>query len=148
MIGVIVTGHGGFAAGMESNVKMLAGTEAELIPVAFTDGMALEELDEKLAAALDRCQDCACTIVLTDVVGGTPFNHAATLSVNRPNVRVISGANSGMLMDLCMRNITGDQVDDINALADELMETAHEGITKFVLEPVEQDGGEDEEDGI
>ena len=30
MIGIIVTGHGGFAAGMEKNVKMLAGADAQL----------------------------------------------------------------------------------------------------------------------
>ena len=30
MVGVVVTGHGGFAAGMAANVKMLAGSDAEL----------------------------------------------------------------------------------------------------------------------
>ena len=29
--------------------------------------------------------------------------------MTRPKVRVISGLNSSMLMDLCMRNITGDE---------------------------------------
>lgn len=148
MIGIIVTGHGGFAAGMESNAKMLAGAEAELTTVAFADGMPLEELDAKLTEALDSYQDRSCTIVLADVVGGTPFNHAVTLSIGRPNVRVISGTNSGMLMDLCIRNITGDDVDDVDALADELMETAHDGITKFTLEPAAQDDAAEDEDGI
>lgn len=74
MIGVIVTGHGSFATGLESNVKMLAGAEASLISVPFPDGMPPEELSEKLSDALARYQDCPYTLVLADLAGGTPFN--------------------------------------------------------------------------
>ena len=127
MIGVIVTGHGSFATGLESNVKMLAGAEASLISVPFPDGMPPEELSENLA-------------------GGTPFNRASELSVGRENVRVISGVNSSMLMDLCMRNITEDEITDIDALAEEIMQTARDNIGMFRLEPAVQDTPED--DGI
>ena len=147
MIGIIVTGHGGFATGMEANVKMLAGSEAQLTAINFADGMDVNEFEAKLAAALDQYADCACTLVLADIAGGTPFNRAATLSVGRPNVRVLSGANSSMLMDLCMRNITEDEVDDVDALADEVMETARENISKFQLE-VPANEPADDEDGI
>ena len=132
MIGVIVTGHGSFATGLESNVKMLAGAEASLISVPFPDGMPPEELSEKL--------------VLADLAGGTPFNRASELSVGRENVRVISGVNSSMLMDLCMRNITEDEITDIDALAEEIMQTARDNIGMFRLEPAVQDTPED--DGI
>lgn len=146
MIGVIVTGHGGFAAGMEANVKMLAGKEAQVTAVDFADGMNVDEFEQKLAAALDSYADCEAVFVLADIAGGTPYSRAATLSVNRPNVRVISGTNSSMLMDLCMRNIVGDEVSDIDELANEVMETARENIDKFVLEvPVQSD---DDSDGI
>ena len=30
MVGVVVAGHSGFAAGMAANVKMLAGSDAEV----------------------------------------------------------------------------------------------------------------------
>lgn len=146
MIGVIVTGHGSFATGLESNVKMLAGAEASLISVPFPDGMPPEELSEKLSDALARYQDCPYTLVLADLAGGTPFNRASELSVGRENVRVISGVNSSMLMDLCMRNITEDEITDIDALAEEIMQTARDNIGMFRLEPAAQDIPED--DGI
>lgn len=147
MIGVIVTGHGGFAAGMEANVKMLAGNEAELTAIDFTEGVTVEELEARLAAAMDRYADCEATLVLADIAGGTPYNRAATLSVTRPKVRVLSGTNSSMLMDLCMRNITGDSVEDIDGLAEELMETARDNVNKFVLTVPAAQPDEDE-DGI
>lgn len=147
MIGVIVTGHGGFAAGMEANVKMLAGKEAELTAIDFTEEITVEQLEARLAEAMDHYADCECTLVLTDIAGGTPYNRAATLSVTRPKVRVISGANSSMLMDLCMRNITGDEAPDVDALAEEIIQTGHENINKFTMELPDQ-GPDDDEDGI
>lgn len=145
MIGIIVTGHGGFAAGMQTNVKMLAGADAEVIAIDFAEGMTPEALEEKLIAAIDHYADCPYILVLADIAGGTPYNRAATLSVGRPNMRVISGTNSALLMDLAMRNITGDEIDDVDALVAELLETAHDNLGKFVMEEAED---VPEEDGI
>ena len=52
MVGVVVTGHGGFAAGMAANVKMLAGSDAELKAVDFADGMDVEVFEKQLAEAI------------------------------------------------------------------------------------------------
>lgn len=144
MIGIIITGHGGFAAGLAGNVKMLAGANAEVTAIDFMDGMTVEELEEKLAAAMDACAALPATVVLTDIAGGTPYNRAATLSVSRPNVRVVSGTNAALLMDLAMRNVMDEECDDIDALLDEVLETARENMGKFVLEiPAEEDFGDD-----
>ena len=138
MVGVVVTGHGGFAAGMAANVKMLAGSDAEL--------KAVEVFEKQLAEAIDSYADCEAVLVLADIAGGTPYNRAAGLSMTRPKVRVISGLNSSMLMDLCMRNITGDECPDVDALAADIMQTGHENIGKFVLEVPAQP--QEDEDGI
>ena len=53
---------------------------------------------------------------------------------------------SSMLMDLCMRNITGDECPDVDALATDIMQTGHENIGKFVLEVPAQP--QEDEDGI
>ena len=58
MVGVVVTGHGGFAAGMAANVKMLAGSDAELKAVDFADGMDVEVFEKQLAEAIDSYADC------------------------------------------------------------------------------------------
>ena len=123
MIGIVVTGHGGFAAGMFANAKMLAGDEAELKAVDFADGMDIEVFEKQLAEAIDSYAQCQAVLVLADIAGGSPFNRAAGLSMTRPNVRVLSGLNSSMLMDLCMRNILGEDCTDADALAEEIMQT-------------------------
>ena len=53
MVGVVVTGHGGFAAGMTANVKMLAGSDAEVKAVDFADGMDMEVFEKQLQEGED-----------------------------------------------------------------------------------------------
>ena len=54
-----MTGHGGFAAGMAANVKMLAGSDAELKAADFADGMDVEVFEKQLAEAIDSYADRA-----------------------------------------------------------------------------------------
>lgn len=145
MLGIIVTGHGGFASGLQKNVKMLSG--ADVHAVDFEEGMTPEQLDEKLLPLIAACADCDYTLIVCDLMGGTPFNRAATLSVANPKIRVLSGANTPMVLDLAMRNVIGDEVKDVDALAEELMTSGRDGIGKFELAVVAEEPDEDE-DGI
>ena len=66
MVGIIVTGHGGFAAGMEKNVKMLAGADTQLKAIDFMEGMTPEELSGKLKAQIEA-EASACVILILAV---------------------------------------------------------------------------------
>lgn len=147
MVGIIVTGHGGFASGLEKNVKMLAGDGVEMTAIDFVEGLTPEELDEKLKAALDKYAACDCTIIACDLAGGTPYNRAVLTSVAYQNARVLSGANTPLLLDLTMRNVTEEQVKDVDVLAEELMTSGREGIGKFVFD-TSSDDMEEDGDGI
>lgn len=148
MVGIIVTGHGGFAAGMEKNVKMLAGADTQLAAIDFTEGMTPEELSEKLRAQIEADASCPLILILTDLVGGTPYNCAASLSVSYPKIKVIGGTNSALLMEACMCNVTGEDPEDPDKLAEELIENARESMGKFVLDIPVPENGTEGEDGI
>ena len=72
MIGLVVTGHGLFAQGMQSSAKMIAGENEHIKYVCFEDGMGLEELAEKLTAAYNELAACDGIVVLSDLPGGSP----------------------------------------------------------------------------
>ena len=148
MVNIIVTGHGGFAAGMEKNVKMLAGADTQLTAIDFMEGMTPEELSEKLKTQIEKETSGGFVLILADLVGGTPYNCAATLSVQYPNVRVIGGANSALLMEACMCNVTGEEIADADKLAEDLIENARAGMEKFVLDIPAAEDETDSEDGI
>lgn len=148
MVGIIVTGHGGFAAGMEKNVKMLAGADTQLTAIDFMEGMTPEELSGKLKAQIEAEASASVILILADLMGGTPYNCAATLSVQYPKVRVIGGVNSALLMEACMCNVIGEDPEDPDKLAEDLVENARTGMGKFVLDiPAAEDETEGE-DGI
>lgn len=51
-------------AALPANVKMLAGSDAELKAVDFADGMDVEVFEKQLAEAIDSYADCEAVLVL------------------------------------------------------------------------------------
>ena len=144
MIGMVVTGHGLFAAGMQSSAKMIAG-ENELIKyVCFEDGMTPETLAEKLSAAYTELAACDGIVVLSDLPGGSPFKTAVECSMEHPDkkIEVLAGSNLPMLVTAVTML---DFEDDATALAEELLTTGKEFMVRFELAAREE---EEEEDGI
>ena len=112
MLGVIVTGHGNFATGILSSLKLIAGEAENLIGIDFTVEDNTETLEAKMIDALDKLGDEI--IVLSDLAGGSPFKVAAVLSQKLTNkkIGVISGTNLGMLLEvsLCREGMSVDEL--------------------------------------
>lgn len=97
---MIVLGHGSFAPGITSAVKMIAGELEDYIPLEFLESEAIDALPLKLQAAIDTLlQRNQGVLIFTDLVGGTPFKTAYTLAHGRDDLAVISGTNLGMLVE-------------------------------------------------
>lgn len=143
MIGLIITGHGHFATGVTSALELLTGHQDFLIPVDFESGHSEEQLQEHLKSAFEGLKDCEGILVLCDILGGSPFKNAVTLSIADPKVRVLYGINLGMAVELAMRCMMG-QDSDADALADEIIETGRAQIGKYVYVPVIEDEEPDE----
>ncbi|MDO4198230.1 MAG: PTS sugar transporter subunit IIA [Erysipelotrichaceae bacterium] len=146
MIGIIVTGHGGFASGMAENVKMLSGVDVKAID--FKEGITPEELDVKIVEAISSLEDCANIVIFTDIPGGTPYNRSVMVSLNNPKVRIVAGTNVPMLLDAAIKNLSDSSYESTDELVDALMETAKEGVVKFVVPALNNNEEEDFEDGI
>ena len=147
MTGIIITGHGTYASGLYTNVKLLAGNDIRLTAIDFTEGCTPESLEKQLRIAIREYESCPVTIILTDIMGGTPYMKAAALSVNEPKVRVISGANAPLLLDLVMRNMSGNDAADPDELAESLLNTGHKALTVFRFQSAVSDEPEGN-DGI
>lgn len=124
-------------------MKLLAGNDIRLTAIDFTDGCTPESLEIQLQSAIREYEFCPVIIILTDIMGGTPYMKSAALGVNEPKIRVISGANAPLLLDLVMRNMSGNDADDPDELAESLLNTGHKALTVFRL----QAAGSDEPEG-
>lgn len=113
MVGIIVTGHGEFANGMLSSLKLIAGEQENLIGVNFTADDNTETLEKKLKEAISEL-NCSEVIVLSDLAGGSPFKVSVFLSqtIKESKIRVISGTNLGMVLEVSLCR-DGMEVDEL-----------------------------------
>lgn len=145
MIGLVVTGHGHFAEGLHTSVRMIAGENENVRYVNFEDGMSTETLAEKLNEAFDQLSACEGIVVLSDLPGGSPFKTAVECSVVRSQkIEVIAGTNLPMIVAAV--TMIGFS-EDPTALAEDLIFEAKDSIVRFELIG-RSDEENEEEDGI
>ena len=98
MIGLLLTGHDQFAGGLLSAINMVAGSQPRIKALSFEDRHAAT-YPAKLNAAIGSLRaESNGVIVLTDFMGGTPWNQAMIATQDYSDVAVIAGANVPMLL--------------------------------------------------
>lgn len=144
MVGIIVTGHGNFASGILSSLKVIAGEQEKLLGVDFTVDDSTESLEIKLQEAIENLS-CEEVLVLSDLAGGSPFKVSVMLSqkLSNNNIRVISGTNLGMILETSLCR-DGMGVDDLVEFS---INSGVSSIKAFELKAVEDEDVE-EIDGI
>ena len=143
MVGLIISGHGNFASGLRTSLKLIAGEASNIEYVDFIETDSTESLMEKYCNALKNLDNCDSILALSDLAGGSPFKTLVELKaeVETP-LEVIGGTNLAMILEVSMAK---DFIDDLSALAETALEVGKNGIIKFEL--IEHDE-EDCEDGI
>jgi len=101
MIGLVVVTHAGLAQELIASATMITGE----IPLCEAVGLHPEDppdgLVQRIGQALERI-GTDCTIIMTDMFGGTPSNTAlAFLAEGR--LEVVTGVNLPMLIEFCSR---------------------------------------------
>lgn len=135
MIGLLVTGHGNFGSGLTSSLNLIAGEQEHYQFVDFTK--EVDELREDLTNAMDALKDCEGILVLSDLVGGSPFKTAVEVGFPRGNVEVVGGTNLPMLVEISMtRKFMSDM--SVKELADAAVNTGKDQIVRYEFKPIEQ----------
>lgn len=138
MIGIIITGHGDFSLGMKQAAEMIAGNQEHFIAVPFLVTDTLESFEAKFKEALTTLKQTTDEIViLSDLLGGTPFKTAVTLTLADSSVTVLAGTNLSMIIEGLMLRLTTDSGKD---LGKKLVDTGKTSITTFeIVEEEESD---------
>lgn len=141
MIGIIVSGHAQFASGLTSSLKLIMGEELHHYQVIDFVGTDTKELEVQMSQAIEAFKAYDGILICTDIVGGSPFKTAVLSSVGRKDIKVISGTNLPMLLDLMMVSETSS---DIVSFAQHAMDVAKEMVLIFeeqVIESCDSDDG-------
>lgn len=144
MIGVILTGHGNIADGFVSGANLVFGELENCEAINFTFDVTPEQLEKNLEEAINRLNVGKGVLILTDILGGTPFRTASLLSIKNENVKVISGVNFPLILEVLSER-EDSTLEDLYNLA---IETGKNQLQGFVLETSDNDNDEFGEDGI
>ncbi len=120
MIGIVVTGHGNFAAGLTSSIRNMAGIPEKYISVDYPRDESPVELEQHLAEAFTELKECREILVFTDVQSGAPCTISAELAgkfAADTRIAVITGTNLGMLMQANLARAYISNVMDLAEMA-------------------------------
>ncbi|ABP90187.1 PTS sugar transporter subunit IIA [Streptococcus suis] len=144
MIKVIVVAHGQFASGILTSLKLIAGEVENIEAIDFSEGMSAQELKARIKSAILGERE---VLILTDLLGGTPFKVSVELATEQKeqNVVVLSGLNLAMILEANFSRLT----DDLEQLVGKLITTSKDGIVDSVSLLAEDNHDEELfEDGI
>ena len=129
MVGMIVTGHGSFATGITSGLRLLAGEPENYEAVDFTPEDSVDTLTEKLTAALERLAGCDGIVIFADLTGGSPF------------IEVIGGANLPAVIEAFMSSKFQESAE---TLAESALEAGKNAMIRYAGVPDGDDECEEE----
>lgn len=142
MIGLVLCGHGDFASGLYSSVKLIAGEQEKFNVINFSEGISSEKLQALLDSAVETVDQGQGVVIFTDIPGGTPFNQSVILSTRKENIRVISGTNLPAVLDGCFsRELPLDN------FTTKVLDSGREGLLEFIQKK-KSSVNSDMEDGI
>jgi len=97
MIAVIVITHGQFGQELLRTAQDIAGRQDNVTALAVTPEMGLDQVSQALAESMGRYPSADGTLILVDMLGGTPCNTALLKTKNLPS-EVVTGVNLYMLL--------------------------------------------------
>jgi mannose/fructose/sorbose-specific phosphotransferase system IIA component len=97
---VILVGHGGYPAGVLDAVEMILGAQEHVTAVALAPDGSTEQITEQVGAAVDLLGGPDGTLVLADLMGGSPANAVGLLALRDPRVYLVAGLNLPMALEV------------------------------------------------
>ncbi|EOI5727881.1 PTS mannose transporter subunit IIAB [Cronobacter malonaticus] len=134
-IAIVIGTHGWAAEQLLKTAEMLLGEQENVGWIDFVPGENAETLIEKYHAQLEKLDTSKGVVFLVDTWGGSPFNAASRIVVDKPHYEVVAGVNIPMLVETLMARDDDPAFDELVAIA---VETGREGVKALKAKPVEK----------
>jgi mannose/fructose-specific phosphotransferase system component IIA len=126
---IVIAGHGTFPAALLGTAELICGPIADIAAVGLAPTDSPDRYAEDLRTAIGRDhvpgRAGLRVLVLSDLLGGTPFNVASAIARRSPRIVCLAGVNLAMAVEAALAD--GD-LDD--ALVEHLLEVGRSGIVE------------------
>ena len=116
MVNIILISHGEFCEGLLKSLIMVTGDDYGIKTVALYPGMTADTYREKLNQTISENENADGTLILADIVFGTPFQSAAYMSKTH-KIGLVSGMNMPMLVADASERNESSTLKDLVAVA-------------------------------
>lgn len=124
---VLIITHGNFGIELLKSVQLIMGEQEDADALGLNLGDSIDDLRNKAKEIIVKNQEADKeTIVLVDILGGSPSNIALYL-VKSCGVTLITGVNMLMLIEL----FSSRDSEESNDLVEKMISSGIEGIKKF-----------------
>jgi len=134
-IAIVIGTHGFAAEQLLKTAEMLLGEQENVGWIDFVPGENADTLIVKYNAELEKLDTSKGVLFLVDTWGGSPFNAASRIVVDKEHYEVIAGVNIPMLVETLMARDDNPSFDELVAVA---VETGREGVKALKAAPVEK----------
>ncbi|UDG79924.1 PTS mannose transporter subunit IIAB [Candidatus Steffania adelgidicola] len=124
-IAIIMGTHGLAAEQLLKTAEMILGKQDNVTWIDFIPGENAETLIEKYTACLADLDIASGVLFLVDTWGGSPFNAASRMVINKENYEVVTGVNIPMLVETFMAR---DDHPPFQELVKTAIETGRTGV--------------------
>ena len=130
-IAIVIGTHGWAAEQLLKTAEMLLGEQENVGWIDFVPGENAETLIEKYQARLAELDTSKGVLFLVDTWGGSPFNAASRIVVDKPDYDVIAGVNIPMLVETLMGRDDNPSFEELIHIA---VEAGREGVKALKTE--------------
>jgi len=125
---VLVITHGEFGIELVKSAEMIMGPQENVDALALKPGNSVDDLRNEANAIVEKNNEKGLeTIVLVDLLGGSPSNVALSL-LAKNDLNILTGVSMPMLIEL----LSFYQIEkDTNKLVDTVQQTSVSGINKL-----------------
>ncbi|MBC1762457.1 PTS sugar transporter subunit IIA [Listeria welshimeri] len=95
----IIAAHGRYAQEVKNSCQMITGQTTNIAAVTFTEDMGVIDVLESYNAVYSPENE---TVIIVDIVGGTPCNAAQMFRAKYPEIKIVSGLSLGLIIPLSL----------------------------------------------
>lgn len=125
MIGIVLVSHGPLAEGLKAAAEMIVGPQERFLAIGMDPAADVDRLREQIEVAAGEADAGTGTLLLVDLMGGSPANASAYLAAS--GMPVVCGASLPMLLEA----LTSREQQSLEELAETAIQAGREGVVNL-----------------
>lgn len=133
---IILASHGPFAQGALECAEMLMGKQQNISVISVLIDSNIDELRQQMVSCYQTLNQGNGVIILVDLMGGTPCNLAAELTIKHDDVLLFCGFNIPVLLEV-LNNREGS-IAEVKSIIEEAFPLSGFDVSKVLNANCEQ----------